>query len=188
MRSGIFGLLAATVFGAALLAGCETMQLERVEPRTAPVAFYTYAWGQSALGETPQASAQLVELDEALRTAVAEAMLSRGYRLIEDPTQADMVMDYQVAVVEEQFSGDPQNTSWEAQFDSNTPRGVVELPSRTGAPRVTLTLGLGPAGGMALWGGSATKLLTRPEDPKERRRILNTAVQELLRDLPPAPR
>ncbi|WP_323846660.1 DUF4136 domain-containing protein [Microbulbifer magnicolonia] len=174
---GLFGLL---------LAGCQEMQVERVEPRSAPVAFSTYAWGQSALGDVPEASAQLVELDEEMRAAVAAELSARGYREEAEPGNADMLVDYQVAVVEEQFSGDPSNPSWDAQFDSNAAQGVVELPARTGAPRVTVTLGIGRPGGAAIWGGSATKLLTRPESAEERQRVIGTAVRELLRDLPAA--
>lgn len=186
MQFGTLGRLMVLALGAVALMACETLNVERVQPAEAPVAFSTYAWGQSSLGETPGAAAQLVELDEDLRATVAGLMQSRGYRLVEDPTTADMVMDYQVAIVEEEFASDTENSSWDAQFDSNAQRGVVELPSQTGAPRVTLTLGLGRPGGRVIWGGNATKLLARPENREERRRVLNTAVQELLRDLPPA--
>ncbi|MEX2961706.1 DUF4136 domain-containing protein [Microbulbifer sp. TYP-18] len=184
MRIEMLARLAAGLLGAALLAGCDTVQTQRIEPRSAPEAFSTYAWGRSGLATVPEASAQLVELDETLRASVSALMSARGYQLIEDPTRADMVMDYQVAVIEEQFAGDPTDSSWDAQFDSNAPSGVVELPARTGAPRFTLTLGLGRPGGMALWGGNATKLMTRPEDANERRRIIDTAVRELLESLP----
>jgi hypothetical protein len=185
MRTGnIFTV--ALVALAALVVGCETMQLKRVEPRVAPESFSTYAWGQSALSDVPEASAQLVELDEELRTQVEGLMQARGYRLLDDKARADMVMDYQVAVVEEQFAGDPTDSSWDAQFENNVQANVVELPVRTGAPRVTVTLGLGRAGAPAIWGGSASELLTRPENGDERRRILSGAVNQLLRDLPPA--
>lgn len=181
MRTRLIGLLTALV-----LAGCETMEVQRVEPRAAPVAFSTYTWGQSALSGAPEASAQLVELDEEMRDAVAAEMRARGYRLVEDDARADMVVDYQVAVIEEQFAGDPTDPRWDAQFDSNAPSGVVELPTRTGASRITLTLGIGRPESPSIWGGSATKLMARGQDGDERRRILNAAVRDLLRDLPPA--
>ncbi|WP_237067556.1 DUF4136 domain-containing protein [Microbulbifer guangxiensis] len=186
MQFGTLGRLTVLALGALALMACETLDVERVQPAEAPVAFSTYAWGQSSLNETPGAAARLVELDEDLRDTVAALMQSRGYRLVEDPTTADMVMDYQVAIFEEEFAGDGDNPSWDAQFDSNAQRGVVELPSQAGAPRVILTLGLGRPGGRVIWGGNATKLLARPENREERRRVLNAAVQELLRDLPAA--
>jgi len=181
MRIALLGLL-----GLLLLAGCEDIQVQRVEPAGAPVAFSTYAWGQAALSDAPEASAQLVELDQDMRSVVTAELRARGYREVDDAARADMIVDYQVAVVEEQFAGDPTDPSWDAQFDNNTPEGVVELPTRTGAPRVTLTLGIGRAGSAPIWGGSATKLLTRPEDAAERQRVIGTAVRELLKDLPAA--
>ncbi|WP_308365478.1 MULTISPECIES: DUF4136 domain-containing protein [unclassified Microbulbifer] len=181
MRIKLIGLLAVL-----LLAACETMEVQRVEPRVAPVAFSTYTWGPSALGDVPEVSAQLVELDQEMRDVVAAEMGARGYRLVENGAGADMVVDYQVAVIEEQFAGDPTDSSWDAQFDSNATPGVVELPTRTGAPRVTLTLGIGRPGEPSIWGGTATKLMTRSEDAAERRHILSAAVRDLLKDLPPA--
>ncbi|SEA09528.1 DUF4136 domain-containing protein [Microbulbifer marinus] len=181
MRKTLIGLFATLV-----LAGCQDMQVERVEPRAAPVPFSTYAWGEAALSDVPEASAQLVELDEEMRAAVSGELRARGYREVDEVARADMLVDYQVAVVEEQFSGDPTDPTWDAQFDSNATKGVVELPERTGAPRVILSLGIGRADGAPIWGGSATKLLTRPESEEERRRIIGTAVRELLRDLPAA--
>ncbi|MFC6633258.1 DUF4136 domain-containing protein [Microbulbifer taiwanensis] len=180
MRSilmGLFGLL---------LAGCQDMDVQRVQQGAAPVAFSTYAWGEAALSDVPEASAQLVELDEEMRAAVTAELRARGYREVTEAARADMLVDYQVAVVEEHFSGDPSNPSWDAQFDANAPQDVVELPSRTGAPRVTVSLGIGRAGGAPIWGGSATKLLTRPESAQERQRIIGAAVRELLKDLPAA--
>lgn len=180
MRIAIFGLLGL------LLAACQDVQVQRVQPAAAPVAFSTYAWGHAALSDVPEASAQLVELDEDMRAAVTAELQARGYRQVADAERADMVVDYQVAVVEEQFSGDPTDPSWDAQFDNNAPQGVVELPARTGAPRVTLSLGIGRADSAPIWGGSATKLLTRPESAEERRRVIGSAVRELLKDLPAA--
>ncbi|WOX04497.1 DUF4136 domain-containing protein [Microbulbifer pacificus] len=169
------------------LAGCGTpTQIDRIESRSAPVSFQTYAWGTEALSGESGAPAQLVELDAELRQVVGAVMLARGYRQVQGADHAQMVVDYQIAIVEEEFAGDPKDESWDAQFDSNAQRGVVELPARTGAPRVTLSVGIGPQHGMPIWGGSATKLMVRPEDKNERQRILNNAVNELLRDLPPA--
>lgn len=173
-------------FALALLGGCQEMQVERVKQNGAAVGFSTYAWGQAALSDVPDASAQLVELDEEMRGAVTAELQARGYRQVADNANADMVVDYQIAVIEEQFSGDPSNPSWDAQFDSNSQSGVVELPERTGAPRVTLMLGIGRADSAPIWGGSATKLLTRPESDTERQRIISAAVRDLLRDLPAA--
>ena len=185
MRIPLAGLMAA-LLALSSLAGCSTTQVEKIKPRTAPVAFSTYAWGTEALSATSGSSAQLVELDAELRQVVSALMASRGYRQVDSVDRAQMVVDYQIAIIEEEFSGDPQNESWDAQFDSNAPSGVVELPSRTGAPRVTLSVGIGPENGMPIWGGSATKLITRPEDKAERQRILDKAVAELLQELPPA--
>ncbi|MCX2778138.1 DUF4136 domain-containing protein [Microbulbifer thermotolerans] len=180
MRTVIVGLLGL------LLAACQDVQVQRIEPAAAPVAFSTYAWSQAALSDVPEASAQLVELDQEMRAAVTAELQMRGYRQVEDTGSADMLVDYQVAVVEETFSGDPTDPSWDAQFDSNAPAGVVELPARTGAPRVTLTLGIGRADSVPIWGGSATKLLTRPESAEERQRVIGNTVRELLKDLPAA--
>lgn len=180
MRIAIFGLLGL------LLAACQDVQVQRVQPTSAPVAFSTYAWGQAALTDVPEASAQVVELDEEMRAAVTAELQARGYRQVEDAARADMVVEYHVAVVEEQFSGDPKDPSWDAQFDNNAPQDVVELPARTGAPRVTLSLGIGRADSGPIWGGSATKLLTRPESAEERRRVIGTAVRDLLKELPAA--
>ncbi|MCA0899595.1 DUF4136 domain-containing protein [Microbulbifer agarilyticus] len=169
------------------LAGCGTpTKIERIQPQAAPVSFQTYAWGTEALSVDSGAPAQLVELDTELRQAVSALMQSKGYLQVARPEDAQMVVDYQVAVVEEEFASDDKNESWDAQFDSNAQRGVVELPDRSGAPRVTLSVGIGPQNGMPIWGGSATKLMARPEDKNERQRILNNAVGDLLRDLPPA--
>ena len=169
-----------------LMTACQDVQVQRVEAGPPPVVFSTYAWGQAALSDVPDASAQLVELDEELRAIVVAEMRARGYRLVDDTAQADMVIDYQVAVINEEFVNDDSNPSWDAQFDSNAQEGVVELPQRSGAPRVTLTLGIGREGEPAIWGGSAEKLIARPENAQERQRILGTAVQELLRNLPAA--
>lgn len=169
------------------LAGCGTpTKIERIEPRTAPVAFQTYAWGTEALSADAGAPAQMVELDTELRQVVSSLLQSRGYRQVASTDSAQMVVDYQIAVVEEEFASDDNNESWDSQFDSNAQRGVVELPDRSGAPKVTLSVGIGPQNAMPIWGGSATKLIARPEDKKERQRILNNAVGELLKDLPPA--
>jgi len=169
-----------------LAAACQPVKVQRVEPAQAPVAFSTYAWGQSALSDVPDATAQLVELDDEMRAAVRAELAARGYREVEDSAHADMLIDYQVAIVDEQFVNDDTHPSWNAQFDSNAQSGVVEMPTRSGAPRVTLTLGIGRANGPAIWGGSASKLLARPEDAKARRSLLGSAVRELLQDLPPA--
>ncbi|MFV8781267.1 DUF4136 domain-containing protein [Microbulbifer sp. SA54] len=185
MRIPFAGLMAA-LLALAGLTGCSPTQVEKIQPRSAPVAFSTYAWGTEALSATSGSSAQLVELDAELRQVVGALMAARGYRQLDNPANADMVVDYQVAIIEEEFAGDPQNESWDAQFDSNAQANVVELPTRTGAPRVTLGVGIGPANGAAIWGGRATKLITRPEDKAERQRILDRAVAEILEDLPPA--
>lgn len=174
------------LLGLILLAGCEDIQVQRVEPRAAPVAFSTYAWGQAALSDVPDASAQLVELDKDMRGVVTAEMAARGYRLVEDPARADMMVDYQVSVIQEEFSANDTPPSWNAQFDNNAVEGAVELPARSGAPRVTLSLGIGRADGAPIWGGSASKLLARPESAETRQRVLRAAVQDLLRDLPPA--
>ncbi|MBB5211116.1 DUF4136 domain-containing protein [Microbulbifer hydrolyticus] len=186
MRITITSLLAGllTVTG---LTGCGTpTQIDRIEPRTAPVSFQTYAWGTEVLTGDTGAPAQLVELDTELRGTVSALLQSRGYRQVQSVDSAQMVVEYQIAVVEEEFASEEENESWDAQFDSNAQRGVVELPDRSGAPRVTLSVGIGPHNGMPIWGGSATKLMARPEDKNERQRILNKAVGELLKDLPPA--
>ncbi|WP_237057195.1 DUF4136 domain-containing protein [Microbulbifer sediminum] len=181
MRKILTGLLFAL-----LLAGCESTVVERVQPAEAPVSFSTYAWGVAPLGDVPDASAQNVELDDELRQIVRAYMHQRGYRLVEDSAAADMVLDYQVSIVEEEVASEQSNPGWDAQFDSNAPRGTVELPNRTGAPRITLTLEIGRAEGAAIWGGSASKLLARPEDAAERQRLLGAAVREIFKDLPPA--
>lgn len=173
-------------FLALLTTACQEVQVQHVEPAQAPVAFSTYAWGQPALAGMPDTTAQLVELDDEMRAAVTAELRARGYREVDDVASADMVVDYQVAIIEEQFVNDDTHPSWNAQFDSNAQSGVVELPTRTGAPRVTLTLGIGRDGGPAIWGGSANKLLARPDDAQQRRRLLGIAVRDLLRDLPPA--
>ncbi|WP_105102150.1 DUF4136 domain-containing protein [Microbulbifer pacificus] len=180
------GLLLSLLLALGLAACSSPTQIERIQSRGAPVSFQTYAWGSEALSAESGAPAQLVELDSELRQVVGALMLARGYRQVPSADNAQMVVDYQIAIVEEEFAGDPQNESWDAQFDSNAQRGVVELPARTGAPRVTLSVGIGPQNGMPIWGGSATKLMVRPEDKNERQRILNNAVGDLLRDLPPA--
>lgn len=186
MRNTLTSLIAGLLLITGL-AGCGTpTQIDRIEPQTPPVSFQTYAWGIEALSGSKGAPAQLVELDTELRQVVGALMQARGYRQVQDLDSAQMVVDYQIAVVEEEFAGDPTNESWDAQFDSNAMPGVVELPSRTGAPRVTLSVGIGPQNGMPIWGGSATKLMVRPEDKSERQRILNNAVDELLKNLPPA--
>ncbi|MCQ3828862.1 hypothetical protein HXX02_05355 [Microbulbifer elongatus] len=169
------------------LAGCGTpTKIERIQSPGAAVAFQTYAWGTEALSADTGAPAQLVELDTELRQVVGGLLQSRGYRQVASTDSAQMVVDYQIAVVEEEFASDDNNESWDSQFDSNAQRGVVELPDRSGAPKVTLSVGIGPQNAMPIWGGSATKLIARPEDKKERQRILNSAVGELLKDLPPA--
>ncbi|WP_346837730.1 DUF4136 domain-containing protein [Microbulbifer sp. SAOS-129_SWC] len=173
-------------FLALITVACQQVKVQRVEPAQAPVAFSTYAWGQSPLGNVPDASAQLVELDDEMRAAVRAELAARGYREVEDSSRADMLVDYQVAIVDEQFVNDDTHPSWDAQFDANAQSGVVDMPNRSGAPRVTLTLGIGRADGPAIWGGSASKLLARPEDAKSRQSLLAAAVRELLKDLPPA--
>lgn len=180
----IFGLLASALVAALLATGCQNAQVKRIEPTAAPVPFSTYAWGDPALSDAPDVSAQMVELDQEVRMAVGGQLQARGYHRVEDPARADMVVDYQVALLQEEFSGDPSDPSWDAQFDSNAPEGVVELPARTGAPRIVLSLGIGRQGQPALWGGSATKLLVRPESRDERRRVIGAAVRNLLQDLP----
>ncbi|QIL91238.1 DUF4136 domain-containing protein [Microbulbifer harenosus] len=191
MRNSNTGLTATSLLAGVVLslglAGCGTpTQIDRIESRSAPVSFQTYAWGTEALSAESGAPAQLVELDSELRQVVGALMQSRGYRQVQGTDNAQMVVDYQISIVEEEFASEDNNTSWDAQFDSNAQRGVVELPDRSGAPRVTLSVGIGPQHGMPIWGGSATKLIVRPEDRSERQRILNNAVGELLRDLPPA--
>lgn len=171
-----------------LLAACQDMQVKRVESGAAgAVRFSTYAWSEAPLSATaPDTTARVVELDEEMRAIVSGELRSRGYREVADRAGADMVVDYQVAVIEQEVSGDPRDPEWDAQFDSNAQEGVVELPARSGAPRVVLTLGIGPDGAPAIWGGSATKLIARPEDAERRRRIIGAAVRDLLRDLPRA--
>lgn len=183
MRLILVGLLGV------LLAACQDMQVKRVEsgPAASAVRFSTYAWSEAPLSATaPDASAQVVELDEEMRAIVSGELRSRGYREVADGASADMVVDYQVAVIEQELSGDPTDPEWDAQFDSNAQEDVVEMPARTGAPRVVLTLGIGPDGAPAIWGGSATKLIARPESADERRRLIGAAVRNLLQDLPPA--
>ncbi|WGL16002.1 DUF4136 domain-containing protein [Microbulbifer bruguierae] len=186
-NTGLFAGLLIPGLLALGIAGCSShTQIERIESRSAPVSFQTYAWGTEALSADTGAPAQLVELDLELRQVVGALMQARGYRLVDSPESAQMVVDYQIAVVHEEFASEETEESWDAQFDSNAQRGVVELPSRTGAPLVTLSVGVGPQHGMPIWGGSATKLMARPEDKSERQRVLNKAVSELLQDLPPA--
>lgn len=168
-----------------LLAGCESMNVSPVQPQAAPVAFSTYAWGRQALEEDSDAPAQLVELDQELREVLTAFMHSRGYQLVTDPARADMLMDYQVVVIEEPFIGEYHDPSWDAQFNNNTPANMAELPVLTSAPQVTVTLGLGQPDGPAIWGGTASELLVRPESASERRRLLNSAARQLLRSLPP---
>lgn len=190
MRNSITGPFARLLVAFGLVAGlaaCGTpTKIERIQSRSAPVAFQTYAWGTEALSADTGAPAQLVELDTELRQVVGGLLQSRGYRQVASTDSAQMVVDYQIAVVEEEFASDDTNESWDSQFDSNAQRGVVELPDRSGAPKVTLSVGIGPQNAMPIWGGSATKLIARPEDKKERQRILNNAVGELLNDLPSA--
>ena len=186
MRITINSLLAGllTVVG---LAGCGTpTQIDRIEPRTAPVSFQTYAWGTEVLTGDTGAPAQLVELDTELRRTVGALMQSRGYRQVPSVDAAQMVVEYQIAVIEEEFASEEENESWDAQFDSNAQRGVVELPTNTGAPRVTLSVGVGRHNGAPLWGGSATKLISQPESAEVRQRLMSRTVGELLKDLPPA--
>ncbi|WP_066961237.1 DUF4136 domain-containing protein [Microbulbifer sp. Q7] len=186
MRITITSLFAGLLVAVGL-AGCGTpTKIDRIESRSAPVSFQTYAWGTEILTGDTGAPAQLVELDTELRRTVGALMQARGYRQVASVANAQMVVEYQVAVIEEEFASEEENESWDAQFDSNAQRGVVELPDRSGAPRITLSVGIGPQNGMPIWGGSATKLMARPEDKSERQRILNKAVGELLRDLPPA--
>ncbi|MCO1333356.1 DUF4136 domain-containing protein [Microbulbifer sp. OS29] len=176
--TGLFGLL--------LLAGCQEIQVERAVPGAPPVAFSTYKWGVAPLSGTPDASAQLVELDEEMRDTVAAEMQERGYRQVTQEQDADMVVDYQVAVVDEFFSGDTRDPSWDKQFDSNAPQDVVELPPLTDAPLVIMSVGIGRPGGAIIWGGRASELLTRPDSIEQRQRLIANGVNELLRDLPPA--
>ncbi|WP_160152390.1 DUF4136 domain-containing protein [Microbulbifer sp. ALW1] len=187
LASGLLAFAGLVGLAGGALTGCSSpTQIDRIESRTPPVSFQTYAWGTEVLSADTGAPAQLVELDTELRQTLGALLQSRGYRQVQGVDNAQMVVDYQIAVVEEEFAGDPTNESWDAQFDSNAQSGVVELPSRTGAPRVTLSVGIGPQNAMPIWGGSATKLMVRPEDKNERQRILNKAIGELLQDLPPA--
>ncbi|MFA0812992.1 DUF4136 domain-containing protein [Microbulbifer epialgicus] len=168
------------------LAGCQEMQVERVNTGAQPVAFSTYKWGVTPLVDSPDASAQLVELDEEMRDMVAAELLQRGYRLVAQDQDADMVVDYQVAVIDEFFSGDTRDPSWDKQFDSNAPQEVVELPPLTDAPLVIMSVGIGRPGGEIIWGGSAKELLTRPDSIEQRQRLIARGVSALLRDLPQA--
>ncbi|WP_444942995.1 DUF4136 domain-containing protein [Microbulbifer sp. ZKSA006] len=169
-----------------LLAGCQELQVERVTTGEPAVAFSTYKWGVAPLSGTTDASAQLVELDEEMRDMVAAALQQRGYRQVAQDQDADMVVDYQVAVVDEFFSGDTRDPSWDKQFDSNAPQGVVELPPLTDAPLVIMSVGIGRPGGAVIWGGRASELLTRPDSVELRQRLIANGVSELLRNLPPA--
>ncbi|SDJ99741.1 DUF4136 domain-containing protein [Microbulbifer yueqingensis] len=170
----------------ALVAGCQAPLVERVQPAEAPVSFSTYAWGMAALGEVDDASAQLVEMDNELRQIVDGYLRNRGYRQVDEPESADMVVSYQVAVVEGEITTEQTNPGWDAQFDSNAPRGAVELPTDTGAPRLILTLEIGRSQGAAIWGGTSTEVLGQPEDAPERQQLLANMVRQLLSDLPPA--
>jgi len=186
MRMKIAGLMAALLFITGL-AGCTSTEINTIEPVAGPVSFSTYAWGSEALTDVGGASsAQMVEMDTELRDIVGALMNARGYVQVDNPAEADMVVDYQVAVIEEQFSSESAEESWDAQFDSNAQRGVVELPTNTGAPRVTLSVGVGRHNGAPLWGGSATKLISQPESAEVRQRLMSRTVGELLKDLPPA--
>ncbi|WKD49288.1 DUF4136 domain-containing protein [Microbulbifer spongiae] len=176
--TGLFSLL--------LLLGCQEMQVEHANTGAQPVAFSTYKWGVSPLSEVPDVSAQLVELDEEMRDTVAAQLEQRGYRRVDEDQYADMVVDYQVALVDEFFSGDTRDPSWDKQFDSNAPQDVVELPPLTDAPLVVMSVGIGPPGGIVIWGGSASEILTRPDSVEQRQRLISKGVSELLRDLPPA--
>ncbi|WP_444902540.1 DUF4136 domain-containing protein [Microbulbifer sp. SSSA007] len=169
-----------------LMAGCQEMQVERVNTGAQPVAFSTYKWGVTPLGDAPDAPAQLVELDEEMRGTVAAQLQQRGYRQVGQDQEADMVVDYQVAVVDEFFSGDTRDPSWDKQFDSNAPQEVVELPPLTDAPLVIMSVGIGRPGGEIIWGGSASELLTRPDSIEQRQRLIVRGVSALLKDLPEA--
>ncbi|AWF82911.1 hypothetical protein BTJ40_19965 [Microbulbifer sp. A4B17] len=181
MRYLLTGLL-----GILLLAGCQEVQVERAATGEPPVAFATYKWGVAPLSGTEDASAQLVELDEEMRDTVAAELQQRGYRQVSQDQDADMVVDYQVAVVDEFFSGDTRDPSWDKQFDSNAPQDVVELPPLTDAPLVIMSVGIGRPGGAVIWGGRASELLTRPDSIEQRQRLIANGVSALLRDLPPA--
>lgn len=186
MRINLAGLMAALLVLVGL-AACTSTQVKTIEPTAGPVQFSSYAWGTEALTDVSGvSSAQMVELDAELRDIVGAMLNSRGYVQVDNPANADMVVDYQVAVIEEEFASESAEESWDAQFDSNAPRGVVELPTNTGAPRVTLSVGIGPENGAPLWGGSATKLIAHPESADARQRLLSKTVGELLKDLPPA--
>jgi hypothetical protein len=167
------------------LAGCQEMQVERVSTGAQPVAFSTYKWGVTPLNDA-DASAQLVELDEEMRNSVAAQLQQRGYREVAQDQNADMVVDYQVAVVDEFFSGDTRDPSWDKQFDSNAPQDVVELPPLTDAPLVIMSVGIGRPDGAIIWGGRASELLTRPDSIEQRQRLISRGVYELLRDVPQA--
>ncbi|MFI2812964.1 MULTISPECIES: DUF4136 domain-containing protein [Microbulbifer] len=181
MRKIMTGLLLTL-----LLAGCDATLVERVQPAEAPVSFSTYAWGVAPLVDVPDASAQLVEMDDELRQIVEGYLRNRGYRRVEDAENADMLVSYQVAVVEGEISTEQSNPGWDAQFDSNATRGAVELPSDTGAPRLTLSLEIGRPQGGAIWGGTSSEVLGRPEDATDRQRLLANMIKQLLSDLPPA--
>ncbi|WP_288131451.1 DUF4136 domain-containing protein [Microbulbifer sp.] len=186
MRIHLAGLTALLLMLVGL-AACTPTQVSTIEPAAGPVQFSTYAWGTEALTDVSGASsAQMVELDTELRDIVGGLLNNRGYVQVDNPANADMVVDYQVAVIEEQFASESAEESWNAQFDSNATRGVVELPSNTGAPRVTLSVGIGPLNGSPMWGGSATKLIAHPESANARQRLLSKTVGDLLEDLPPA--
>lgn len=179
-------LLIVVLISTIILASCADTQVQRIV-NTTPVPFNTYAFDTTSLVGASDVSAQLVEFDNDLRLALGEFMQARGYRLSKDTKRADMILDYSVLITEEQSISEQASSGWEAQFDSNAIVGEAPLPVSMITKQVVLFVSLGPKGGPALWGGKATKNITRPEEQAERKRMVSNAVSELLNNLPPAP-
>src|SRR5687767_9168213 len=88
------------MLGATLVVGCSTTwEIDRFE---APEANFpqrqTYAW-KSGEFSTPveRPAADVAQIDRAVREAVQQELQHKGYRQIDDPKTADMVVSYQIA-------------------------------------------------------------------------------------------
>ena len=172
-----------SVFGL-LLVGCSSVTVSQdYEIGTDFSGYRTFEWYHSQQPRTGDIRVDNPLLDARIRTAIENALISKGYQKKTDG-QPDMLVSYHL-IIRAKIEGDTYRSGigygpwpyWGGVGYQSTIREYDEG---------MLVIDIGDAGqNKLIWRGSGTRRVTQQSSPKKTTEIVNKTVKEIVSQFPP---
>ena len=176
------------------LAACSVTYAQDVRtnymPGTDFSKYHGYAWVSDVQGVPPVGGQPDQILDTQVKQAIDSQMAAKGFTKVEDPSKADLLLGYQLAIDrEKQINGFGSGWGgWGGMGGWGPWGGGLESFSAT-----TSTINIGtfvvgmydPSAKKLVWIGAAQRTIEPSKKQEKNQERLNKGAQKLLKDFPP---